>query len=80
MRTVSVLVVAAAATLSFSPAADAAKPVRHMVSCVAEDGGPVLPCVWDGKHRGNGKGKSFVVRKNGDIDYVTPRRAHKLAR
>ena len=59
--------------------ADAAKPDPHrMAACAAEDGGPVLPCVWDARHRGNGAGRSFVVRRDESVRYVTHRRAHKL--
>jgi hypothetical protein len=28
------------------------------------------PCYWDAQHRGNGKGKSFRVLKNGKVEYL----------
>jgi hypothetical protein len=54
--------------------------------CRYEDG-PVTwrkPCVWDARHRGNGDGQSFVIRRHRDggdtVEYVTHRRAHYLVR
>lgn len=51
-----------------------------MESCVWEDGsGGPRPCVWDGRHMGTGGGKSYIVRKNMSVRYITHRRAHWLA-
>lgn len=38
-------------------------------------------CVWDGKHQGNGEGRSYILtRYDGDylIKYISHRRAHRL--
>lgn len=54
-------------------------PVVHCVSDEAEqDAQPVLPCVWDARHMGNGTGNSFVVRPL-SVRYVSHHRAHVLA-
>ena len=35
--------------------------VTELPACMAEDGGPVLPCRWEGGDHGNGRGASFTV-------------------
>lgn len=40
-------------------------------------------CVWDAKHRGNRRGKSYILtRYRGDflVAYVSHKRAHRLAK
>ena len=83
-RTSARLLVATAVLLSAPPApvltaapADAGGG-RSLKPCAYEDGPG--PCVWDARHRGNGVGKSFVVRRDGRVVYVTHRRAHRLSR
>lgn len=58
---------------------------QRMYLCVYEDGsGGPLPCVWDGRHMGNGHGRSLVYftcphrphHRCGN--FVTHRRAHRL--
>lgn len=42
-------------------------------ACLTEDSGPVdgaTSCFWDATIRGNGKGTSFFVLKNGNIYYT----------
>lgn len=51
-----------------SKAFDATRP------CKFEDS---HSCVWDAKHRGNGKGRSFIANGEGDIKYVSHRIAHR---
>lgn len=62
-----------------SPAAVSPAGIRP---CVVEDGSGVRRCVWDGRHMGNGHGRSLVIRRGGTDDasyrYVTHRRAHRL--
>lgn len=55
-------------------AAGGLPPAAHEDSC----GPGVSRCVWDARHRGNGHGRSFIIRRDGDIRYVTHRRAHRL--
>lgn len=45
--------------------------------CLTEDS---VNCVWDARHMGNGKGRSFYVKKNGKKVFVTHRRAHHMLR
>lgn len=52
---------------------------RILAPCRYEDGsGQRAACVWDGRHMGNGNGRSYIVRKSGDVTYVTHKRAHRL--
>lgn len=41
------------------------------------------PCVWDAKHMGDGKGRSFIIGWSGvlagDYRYISHKRAHRLA-
>lgn len=66
MNTLAALLLA----VSFSPTADRTPP------CQYEDGPG--RCVWDARHMGNGEGDSFVMHKDGSVNYVTHRRAHRL--
>lgn len=50
---------------------------RSFAPCVHEDGPG--PCVWDAKHRGNGLGHSFIIRRDGRVDYIKHRRAHRIS-
>jgi hypothetical protein len=47
-------------------------------ACKYEDGSGQRACVWDGRHMGNGAGRSYVIRF-GNVTYVSHRRAHHLA-
>lgn len=40
---------------------------RGYKPCKTEDSNG--PCYWNARKRGNGKGKSFVIHKNGDVEY-----------
>lgn len=44
--------------------------------CQTED--QTTRCVWDARHMGNGKGRSFKVRWNGEIQYLSHARAHRM--
>lgn len=55
--------------------AAAMQPNLPTQPCLAEDS---VNCVWDARHMGNGKGRSFYVKKNGKRVYVTHRRAHRM--
>lgn len=44
------------------------KPTIKSTPCATEDSPG--PCYWDAQHRGNGKGKSFRVLKNGKVEYL----------
>lgn len=49
--------------------------------CPYEDGGTETRCVWDGRHMGDKKGRSLLIRGGGvDVGYkvITHRRAHRL--
>jgi hypothetical protein len=45
--------------------------------CAAEDSAG--PCVWDARHRGNGRGRSFMVLPGERVAYLSHRGAHELA-
>jgi hypothetical protein len=53
---------------------------------VSADGGTRVPCeyedsngcVWDGRHMGNGAGRSYVAKPDGRVIYVSHARAHYL--
>lgn len=79
--------VAVAATLAAgiavagAPEADAATREPAIYMCPSDEGeapAAVLPCVWDAKHRGNGIGRSFIIRRDGVVFHVTHQRAHRL--
>lgn len=39
--------------------------------CASDDGSaPQLPCIWIGTKDGNGKGRSFISRRNGHIQFI----------
>lgn len=65
--------VVATITLVVTPA----HGVRSLRPCAYEDGPG--PCVWDAKHRGNGLGHSFILRRDGRIHYINHRRAHRIS-
>lgn len=69
-KTITALTIAAA--LLIPAPAHALKDWRP---CKFEDS---TNCIWDAKHQGNGKGKSFKVSPSGKITYLTHRRAHYL--
>lgn len=55
--------------------ASATRPIIYQATpCAAEDGPG--PCVWDAKHMGNGEGKSYRLRANGDTKYLPHKVAH----
>lgn len=66
-----------------APVVDTERAVRPVPAvpayarpCRWEDGSW---CTWDAKHRGNGRGHSFVARgRTQPVRYVTHRRAHRL--
>lgn len=72
--------------LAPSPTASSGDPHRAPVAlpaAVTEDScaAGVRRCVWDGRHRGNHRGRSFILtRRDGDfrVWYVRHRRAHRL--
>lgn len=73
------LVAAIAAALPATLLAPApAQAARTLEPCAYEDGPG--PCVWDAQHRGNGIGRSFIMRRDGRVVYVTHRRAHRVSR
>lgn len=80
LSTTAAIIAMTIAALLTAPSADAAvwKPCRY------EDGSGQARCVWDGRHMGNGQGRSYIVRRTGDrlqheqITYVSHRRAHQL--
>lgn len=39
---------------------------------------PGQACVWDARHMGDGLGRSFKVRADGNVYYITHKRAHRL--
>lgn len=47
-------------------------------ACKGEDGPG--PCVWDGRHQGNGEGRSYIVTRKGRILYIRHAVAHLLTR
>lgn len=61
-----------------SPAS--AAPANTLPRCAYEDGsGSGRVCVWDARHEGNGKGKSFI-KVGSRITYISHRTAHRLTR
>jgi hypothetical protein len=71
-RILAGLAIVAAVAVS-SPAVSADGGTR--VPCEYEDS---VSCVWDGRHMGNGVGRSFVVKPDGRVIYVSHARAHYL--
>lgn len=69
-------------TVAGANAAHAAKPQHPVYMCDTDEAGEgqpgPLPCVWDARHMGNGKGRSFIVRRDLATVRVTHRRAHSL--
>ena len=52
-----------------------------MASCASDEGAEGqshLPCMWDADHQGNHLGSSYIMRKSGDVDRVTHKRAHRV--
>jgi hypothetical protein len=47
-------------------------------SCGGEGGPEFFPCAWDARHEGNGRGKSYVLKRNGDGVVVPHWVAHRL--
>lgn len=76
------IIAALALALSTGTAVSLALPTegasagRHSIAtvCKYEDS---RNCVWDAKHRGNGKGRSFINR-NGKVIFISHRAAHAL--
>lgn len=68
-------VLGAVALVAF-PIATADASGRYWSPCENEDGPG--RCVWDAEHMGNGEGRSYIVRHNGTIRYVSHDRAHKM--
>lgn len=74
----AILTATLTATLTAALAPAPAHAARTFEPCRYEDGPG--PCVWDARHRGNGEGRSLIVRRDGRIDHVTHRRAHRVSR
>ena len=55
-----------------------AEAARSFKPCAREDGPG--PCVWDAKHRGNGIGHSFILRRDGRVVYISHGRARWISR
>jgi hypothetical protein len=36
------------------------------------------PCVWDGRHDGNGEGKSLIIKRDATVIVIKHRRAHRI--
>lgn len=53
------------------------RPAPKFQPC--EEGVDVGKCVWDARHMGNGKGRSYKIRWNGEQQFISHRRAHQLA-
>jgi hypothetical protein len=76
-----------AAVLLASPAGAAPSKTdsvfpRGLPYAISEDGcAAVKRCVWDGRHQGNGEGRSYILtRFHGEylVAYIAHRRAHRL--
>lgn len=88
-RALAAVALAVLATLLPQTPASAAKvdPVfpRGLPHAITEDAcvEGVYRCVWDARHRGNGRGKSYILtRYRGDflVKYVKHKRAHRIAK
>jgi hypothetical protein len=77
-----VAAVLVAATLVPSPAVAGERFPDGLPWAISEDRcAGVKRCVWDGRHNGNGEGRSYIlVRRDGDYHprYIRHRRAHRL--
>lgn len=74
-----VAVVLLASAISLEPAQAADRDGRDWRACRFEDGsGQRGACVWDGRHMGNGAGRSYIVRRGGHVDYIRHARAHDM--
>lgn len=51
---------------------------RVTKSCGGEGGPEFFPCAYDARHEGNGRGRSYVLKHNGDSVYVPHWVAHRL--
>lgn len=58
-----------------APPAPVTSSTQGVQACEYEDS---VACVWDARHMGNGRGKSFRVDARGNVKYITHRRAHYL--
>lgn len=62
--------------------------VASMAVASPAEAGPHMPrpckyedsnnCFWDARHMGNGRGKSFIVNRAGEVTYISHRRAHRM--
>jgi hypothetical protein len=43
---------------------------RTLPPCPTEDSTAVRPCLWDAATRGNHKGRSFIITRNGMLVYL----------
>jgi hypothetical protein len=43
---------------------------RTLPPCPTEDATAVRPCLWDAATRGNHKGRSFIITRNGMLIYL----------
>jgi hypothetical protein len=46
--------------------------------CASDGADPNYRCVWDARHMGNNMGRSFIVRKSGEVKNVLHVKAHRL--
>lgn len=67
--------------------ADAAStPAPGLATCKHEDGSGQRACVWDARHHGNGKGRSYMVVRWGKglkherVIRLTHKQAHAVQR
>jgi hypothetical protein len=59
---------AAIAACGSTQQAHKATPTPKSTPCATEDSQG--PCYWDAQHRGNGRGKSFRVKRDGKVEYL----------
>lgn len=84
LKYIAVTLMAASMLLLPSPASAVESEGNPMVweVCLYEDGSGQSKCVWDGRHNGNGKGDSLLIRRGGEDDakvkVITHYRAHRI--
>lgn len=71
------VIVLAALAFNVAEPAKAHAAARAWQPCANDEpvGGP---CIWDGRHMGNGIGNSLLIRKSGRVIRITHERAHRL--
>lgn len=71
---IAAVLICAALPFVVQAKADANEAIPR-VACPTEDS---TNCVWDAKHRGNGKGRSYIAFADGTILPIRHHWAHKL--